>query len=248
MVSYREDFVAGRRGHDRGLWEVLTGDRAVRSTVILLAAIVAFFVLMDIVLRSLYNADGTVPAVVHRLYMFLSIGRDNTLAEIFNHGVAFSAAILFFAAAAASRSRVCLALAGFMGIAWLDDSAQYHERIGRAFGARFPEIKAFGVGAVHIGELVAWCTIGIVLLAMILWSSRRVLAGDRTVLRLAMPLILLLIFCAVIVDVVHVPFAGTPFDAAFMYLEDGGEMIAVALIATLALYLARNAESVYGIR
>lgn len=220
-------------------------DRAVRETALLLLAAVAAFVLVDVVLRLFYRADGSVLPLVHRLYMNLSIGRDNSVAELFNHGMAFSAALLFIVTAVAARSRVCLALGMFLATAWIDDAAQFHEQVGRAFGGRFPKAEFLGVGAIHLGELVAWALIGVVLLALIYWASRRILPGDRTVIRLVLLPVLLLIASAVVVDVVHVPFAGTDLDAAFLYLEDGGEMVAMALIASVALYLARNAEAVF---
>ena len=245
MVSFRDETYA-LAGSRLRPWSLISRDAAVHSTALLLLTTVAFFVLLDVLLRLFYNEDGSVPQLVHRLYMNLSIGRDNSIAELFNHGVAFSAAVLFFVTAASARSRVCLTLAGFMAIAWLDDSAQYHERVGRAFGERFPDTELFGVGAVHLGELVAWATIGLVLLALMSWASRSILPGDRIVMRLVLLPVLLLIACAVVVDVVHVPFAGTNLDEAFMYLEDGGEMVAIALIASVALYLARNTKAVFG--
>lgn len=244
MVSVRDDapLAAGPRLH---AWSVIRRDRPVRATALLLLSVVACFVVVDVLLRLLHNDDGSASQLVARLYVNLSVGRDDSIAEIFNHGLAFSAALLFFATAVAARSRVCLSLAVFLAIAWIDDSAQFHERVGRAFGGRFPEAEFLGVGAIHLGELVAWTPIGVLLLALIAWASRSVLPGDRTVMRLVLLPVLLLIACAVIVDVVHVPFAGTELDAAFMYLEDGGEMVAMALIAAIALYLVRNAEAVF---
>lgn len=244
MFNSREE-VFPRHGDMPGTWALLHRDRAAMATGTMLLSVVAVLILVDVIL-TMASAGGSEGGLAHRLYIILSIGRDGSIAEMVNHGMAFSAAILFFAAAAATGSRVCLGLAVFMAIAWFDDAAQYHERVGRAFGQRYSDVEAFGVGAVHIGELVAWGTIGIVLLGLILWAWRHVLPGDRTVLRTVLVPVLLLVICATVIDVIHVIFSDSGLDLAFMYLEDGGEMIAMALMATVALYLVRNTEGVFG--
>lgn len=70
--------------------------------------------------------------------------------------------------------------------------------------------------------------------------------GDWTVLRLVVFPVSLLIACASVVDLLHSALPGTVFDTALMYLEDGGEMIAILMLTMISLYLVRNAHSIYG--
>lgn len=72
------------------------------------------------------------------------------------------------------------------------------------------------------------------------------MAGDWVVLRLVLFPVGLLIACASIIDLIHSALSGTPLDAVLMYLEDGGEMIAIVMLTTVSLYLVRNARLVFG--
>lgn len=218
-------------------------DNAVRTTGFILLAAVLLLILIDIILRKIYSVS---PDNIPYVYKLMSIGRDGSFAETYTHGMSFSAALLFFATAVSVQSRLCFGLAAFMAIAWFDDSAHYHERFGFEFAKIFPDIEIFSIGASHIGELLAWISIGIVLLSLALWSSRRMMNGDWTVLRLVVFPVSLLIACASVVDLLHSALPGTVFDTVLMYLEDGGEMIAILMLTLISLYLVRNAHSIYG--
>lgn len=209
----------------------------------ILSAGVFILILIDIVLRKLYDVSAeNVPYV----YKLMSIGRDGSFAENYNHGLTFSAAVLFFATAVSVRSRLCFGLAAFMAIAWFDDSASYHERFGFEFAKIFPKDEILGMGASHVGELLAWGSIGIVLLLLAFWSSRRMMPGDWIVLRLVAFPVALLVVCVSLIDLLHSALAHTILDAPLMYVEDGGEMIAIVMLTTISLYLVRNSHPVFG--
>lgn len=218
-------------------------DNAVRATGFILLAAVLILVAIDIVLRKIYNVNlDNIPYV----YKLMSIGRDGSFAETYTHGMSFSAAVLFFATAVSVQSRLCFGLATFMAIAWFDDSAHYHERFGFEFAKIFPNVEVLSIGASHIGELLAWISIGIILLSLAFWSSKRIITGDWTVLRLVMFPVVLLIACASVIDLLHSALPGTIFDTVLMYLEDGGEMIAILMLTMVSLYLVRNEKFIYG--
>lgn len=225
-----------------GLWRQLSQDHAVKITGIVLLASILILILLDVFVRMIYNVDQeNVPYI----YKLVSIGKDNSFPEVFNHSLLFLASVLFFATSISKNSRACFALAGFMAIAWFDDSTQYHERFGWEFSKIFPNIDVAGLGSSHIGELLAWSTIGIVLLALVFWASRNILDGDRNVIKLAYLPIFLMILCASLVDVVHSSLSGTKLDAVFMYLEDGGEMVATVMLALISLYVTRNENETF---
>ena len=225
-----------------GLRRQLSQDHAVKITGLVLLASLLILISLDVFVRIIYNVDQeNVPYI----YKLVSIGKDNSFPEVFNHSLLFLASVLFFATSISKNSRVCFALAGFMAIAWFDDSTQYHERFGWEFSKLFPNLNVGGLGSSHIGELLAWGTIGIVLLSLVFWASKNILDGDRNIIKMVYLPIFLMILCASLVDVVHSSLSGSKFDAVFMYLEDGGEMIATVMLATLSLYVIRNENEIF---
>lgn len=57
--------------------------------------------------------------------------------------------------------------------------------------------------------------------------------------------VFILITCASLIDAMHSAALGTAQAKIFLYLEDGGEMVAIAMLATVAAFLARNAADVF---
>lgn len=222
---------------------LLTDWPTVVAGIALLGAIAALL-LLNLVLNALRGPGDEWESLPARLYGMVHIGKDGSIAENVGHGTAFAAAVLFLAAGTAAKSRTCLAMAAAMAITWFDDSAQYHERMGTVFSEAFPNLRFAGLDAHTFGELFGWLTIGGVFLLLALWASRQYRGGDRLVVRLIAGPMLLLIACASIVDLAHALLAGTPLNLLLSYLEDGGEMVAIALLAIAALYLARHPDRI----
>lgn len=197
------------------------------------------------VLGGLRAPDESWDTFLSRLYGTFHIGAEGSVSESFNHGMAFAAAVLFFVAGKAVQSRVCMVLAALMAFAWFDDSAQYHERVGVLFQDYFATANLGIVRPVDAGGLLAWGSVGLVLLGLAVWASRRFQPGDRVVIRLVRVPVLMLVLCVSVIDLIHSRFDGTVWDATFLVIEDGGEMIAIALLATVALFLARNATRLF---
>lgn len=224
------------------VWTDLARDRAVvRIGGMLIALVIAFCVLHG-VLYSRLPPDAQNSDLAMRLYGTFSIQSDGSIAEQFTYGMSFAAAILFLTAALTMRSRLCLLLAVFMALAWFDDSAMYHERVAHFFADQVSPPMRLGLDGVAQGELLAWFTIGLVLLpfAVSAWIGRQ--PADSIVLRLAAVPAVMLIISASVFDLLHALLHSS--IGGLVYLEDGGEMISIALLATVALYLARNAGDI----
>ncbi|WP_167622529.1 hypothetical protein [Paracoccus sp. AK26] len=219
-------------------------DRPTFVVAMALASGIAGFLVVNLVLDGLRQSPDDWETLAARLYGTFHIGADGSVAESFNHGMAFAAAVMFLAAGTVARSRTCIVMAVIMMIAWFDDSAQYHERVGRLLPQHFPGLRNFGPGASTLAEMLAFLSIGIVCLGLAVWARQRFGPRDRFAFQLARWPILLLVACASLVDFVHSALLETRFEQLFLYLEDGGEMLAMALIATASLYLARNIERI----
>lgn len=243
MISDPSDVFAAK-STDRGVLSYLKTDPATMALGTLLITNVLAILMMNAVLDSLRDPSWDTP--LSRLYATIHIGAEGSVAESFNHGMAFAAAMLFFLAGRAGGSRSCIVMAALMAMAWFDDSAQYHERFSKFFAEGFPGLSLVGLGAVDIGGLLAWASIGTVLLGLSLWALCHVQEGDRLVVRMVLVPIVILIFCASIIDVLHALAMGTKLDKMFLYLEDGGEMLSIAMLATIAAFLARNAANIFG--
>lgn len=225
-------------------WRLIWADRPVAVACVVLLCSVGTLLILNIVLDELRGPGDEWESLPAKILGVVHIAKDGSIAENFGHGMAFAAAILFFVAATAAKSRTCMAMSGVMAITWFDDSARYHERMGEVFSASMPGLRLAGIDAHTFGELFAWLTIGVAFALLAFWASRTYGKGDRMVLRLIAAPMLLLIACASIIDVVHAFLSDTPFGFFLAYLEDGGEMVAIALLAIVALYLSRNAGQI----
>ncbi|GHG11422.1 hypothetical protein ACFSYD_25275 [Paracoccus aerius] len=170
---------------------------------------------------------------------------DQSLSESFNHGMLFLAAVLFTLASYETRSRLALFLAALFAFAWLDDSSQYHERMGAILVKNINLPSAFGLRAQDFGELLAWALATTLLFLLGNWAYSGRRNGDGLVLRLISLPIAALLLCAVVFDMIHIMVQGRLANRLLNILEDGGEMLAVAAIATVALAVARNPERIW---
>lgn len=179
------------------------------------------------------------------MYNLFNLGRDSSLPETFNHGMLFFSALLFLLVSYETRSRMALFLVALFAFAWFDDSAQYHERMGKALAQNLNFSPAFGLRAQDFGELLAWGLAAILLSLIAIWAYRGRRNGDGMLLRLISLPVAALLVCAVVFDMVHIMVQTEWADRLITVLEDGGEMLAVAAIATVALAVARNPGSVW---
>jgi hypothetical protein len=156
-------------GEAQLLARLLHGDRPtmVAARVLLLAtlALIVLFVLLSFLRHESW--------VVEKLWRLLSISRDNSIAENFTHGLAFLAAVLFMTSFVLFRARALLFCAALYGFAWLDDSAQYHERVGKVLSEQLGLARTFGLRGQDLGEIVAWLIAAAFLAPLLLWALRR---------------------------------------------------------------------------
>lgn len=211
---------------------------------ITLASVVVILIFAHVFFGYLYVKSGT-NGFAFSAYLLFNLGYDRSLPEFFNHGMLFFSAVIFLLVNYETKSRLALFLVAFFLFAWLDDSAQYHERMGATFAEHLNLPSGFGLRAVDFGELLAWALAAALLSFLAIWAYRGRRNGDGLLLRLiSLPVGALLIF-AVVFDIIHMMFQTELADRILTILEDGGEMLAVAAIATVALAVARNPERIW---
>lgn len=217
------------------LMRSIRDDRPTVWTGLALILLVVSIVLAHVV-ASLFE---DVSPVAQRLKTGIGLGRDRSLAEIVGYGFSFLAAVLFFLVWMERQSRALMFLFLLMTFIWLDDAARYHERVGGWLSDALSLSAVGGLRAQDLGELLAWALAGIVLLSALVFAMMRRSPGDLGILGLVFMCFLLLVACGVVFDMLHVL---APFDLGGVIgvLEDGGEMIALALIAIIAIGVARR--------
>lgn len=220
------------------LLRIILNDRPTVVAVSLLAVGVVLLVVA-------YGVSGVLmdrSSVAAFLHTEIGLSRDRSMGEIVNYGLAFLAATSFFLSFVALRTPMYLFAALLMGFIWLDDSAMYHERLGGQLVRSYDLPAVAGLRPQDLGELLAWSAAGLVLGLVLLFALRRRALGDLGVLALLSLCFGLLVLCGVVADLLHV-LAPRHLNLGIGLVEDGGEMLAVTLIAGLALGLARNGEA-----
>lgn len=183
--------------------------------------------------------------VPYRVSLFFDLGSDGSLPELFNYGMLFLSAIILMAVYFETGSRAAALSGTVMAFAWFDDSAQYHERMGRLISKSLDISPTLGLRAADIGELLAWTFIVIVLASMVIWSRKNIIIGDKKVLVLVSAPLLALILSGGVFDMVNIIFDGPVSNVFLTVIEDGGEMLAIAWAAAVSIYIFRNTNSLF---
>lgn len=220
----------------RAIWD----DRPTMWTGLALILLVVVLVLAYAIARHFEDASATALTIGNAI----ALGRDGSLAEIVGYGFSFLAAVMFFLVGIERQSRAAMFLFLLMAFVWLDDAAQYHERSGTWLSGTLSLPAVGGLRSQDLGELLAWALAGIALLGVLVFALMKRRPGDLGMLTLFFLCFALLVVCGVAFDMLHVL---APFDlgSEIGVIEDGGEMIALALIAVIAIGIARlGAESV----
>lgn len=168
---------------------------------------------------------------------WLAIDRDGGALEILNYVQTGLTATFLVMAGLAARRPLYLAWGLLFLFIVLDDSLQYHESVGRLLVAGL-DLPAFqGMRPQDTGELIAWAAAAVVLLpaiAVFHWQSPPAVRRHSVVL---LACFTALVMCAVVFDMVHMVLSRTLLAGAIGFLEDGGELIAMACACAYAFGL-----------
>jgi hypothetical protein len=220
-LMFKETFFLARTIRD---------DRPTMWTGLALILLVCVVVAAYVAARLLADASATALAIGNAI----ALGRDGSLSEILGYGFSFLAAVLFFLVGIERRSRTGIFLFILMAFVWLDDAAGYHERVGEWLTEALSLPAVGGLRAQDLGELLAWAFAGGAMLGVLVFALIRPRPGDLGMLGLFFLCFALLIACGVALDMLHV-LAPVELGSEIGVIEDGGELIALALIAVIAI-------------
>lgn len=246
----RVRFISLFKDEGSHLYRIIMVDGMVRATGIVFAAVVASVVFLFAATSghatALYTRVFGITewGFLDTLHAQVDIGEDGSLGEILGYSLAFFAATFFFLAFTKYRRPVLLFLALLMAFVLVDDAARYHERFGGFLVDWLNLPAAPRLRRQDTGEVLAWGLAALVLTPLFFGSLRRRRAGDLGVLALMSIGFGALVFFGIVVDLLHVAVPKS-LGPILGLIEDGGEMLAIAFIATLALGLWRNGKSYY---
>ena len=174
-----------------------------------------------------------------------SLSQDGSISEYYGYFVSATSAVLLFAAFLETRVRAFLFVSLVYGFVVLDDSLQYHERLGGALASSLGLSGAGGLRAQDLGELLAWAIAALVLVPLLVWCLSRRTPADVGVYLVYGVITLGLAFFAVGVDILDIMIK-MPSQAAHVanWIEDGGELIMMCCAAVCAILYQQGAESI----
>jgi hypothetical protein len=170
----------------------------------------------------------------------LNIEADGSIPEMFNYLKWAASAVACAYAFSRRREPLYLAWAMLFFYFLLDDANQIHEQLGSRLVTAFDLGPALALRGQDFGELAVSLVAAMVLLgvmAVVYWKADNS-DGSRRFTQRQLPWLAVLIFCGVIVDMLHVQISifGSPILALiFGVIEDGGEMIAASFLTAASV-------------
>lgn len=163
----------------------------------------------------------------------IDFGSENSVASYFLYLLEISTAAFFLAAFVLTRRQFFLFFAILYLVIFFDDYLQIHERFGGFLVHNFELITVLYLREQDVGELLAWVTMAVCILPLGITSFQKLEESDHFYYMAVASSFILLLFCGVLLDMVHSHTDGI-ISHAIGILEDGGELVAVALTFALA--------------
>ena len=189
-----------------------------------------------------WGADGGGDGFLLESRRFL-IDEELGYGEIFGYLKSLAIAAALFACYRRARAPAFAALAFTFAVIALDDSLRIHEFFGNLIAKGLALGPAFGLRAQDVGELMVWSALGAVVVSALAYGYRRSSAAARSLASIFLGLLAVLVFFAVVADMLHIALAGS-FRGAYRVgtvIEEGGEMLTLSLICAAAVAAARRA-------
>lgn len=174
------------------------------------------------------------------------LNKDGGYPELFQYIKEYWVAIALFAVSWRTREWIYGAWSLLFTYLLCDDALAIHERVGEAVERHWSYVPAFGLRARDLGELMISVVVGSAFLVLITYFYLRCSHSAKNVSKDLLLLLGLLIFFGVFIDLVHVAVVDLPVRGLNI-IEDGGEMIAMSMIASYVIHLLESQEHVPGL-
>ena len=171
----------------------------------------------------------------------LNIEADGSFPELFNY-LKWAASAVACAYAFSRRDEVLyLVWAMLFFYFLLDDANQIHELLGSRLVTAFDLGPALALRGQDFGELIVSLAVAMVLLgamAVIYWRADNNSDDSKRFTQRQLPWLGVLIFCGVVVDMLHIQsgiFGSPTLTMVLGVVEDGGEMIAASFLTAISV-------------
>jgi hypothetical protein len=171
---------------------------------------------------------------------------DNGYPEMVMYATTLLTAGALFYTSLRRRAPWLLFFALLFVIAFVDDAMQYHEIFGDYLAVTLDLPSFGGLRPQDTGELTAWALAGLLLVVPFVaaWRAQRPYQDGE-----AMVMFVLLgglVFCGVVFDMLQILYWYGNIGTLLLFLEDGGEMLVMALTFSFAFSRALAARRAYG--
>lgn len=175
----------------------------------------------------------------------LALTRDRGYPEFYQYVKVFWIILLLVMTGVTTRTAGYAAWVLLFVYLLLDDALQLHENLGVQLAASFGFVPLVGLRTQDLGELAVSAVSGTLLLGLISGSYLRGADPFRQASRRLLLLVLVVVFFGVFVDMLHMMLnTGPTMDLVFEVIEDGGELVAMSVVAWYVFLLTiRNARS-----
>ena len=167
----------------------------------------------------------------------LSLEHDGGYAEHYQYIKEYWIFILLAIAAIRFRQPSLAVWAVLYGYFLLDDALTLHEHLGTAIAIHLGRRPFLHLRMQDYGELLVASMILLIFLLLLFPALRRCSHRWRQTNLDLVVLLLLLAFCGVFLDTLHIFLSSIPGTSLFSLLEDGGEMLVMSLTCTYIYYL-----------
>jgi len=208
--------------------------RFTRLNGISLLTVLLFFDLIFIIVHTWLWSRGLLTAQ-------LSVEADGSLPEWFNYAKWAAGAVACGYCFSRTREPLYLAWSILFAYFLLDDANQIHELLGGRVVLAFDLGPALALRAQDFGELAVSIGAAIVLLGSMAVAYRMADASSnesKDFTRRQLPWLGALIFCGVVVDMVHIQITALASPHLTLFagiLEDGGEMVAASFLTAISI-------------
>lgn len=206
--------------------------------------IFAVLLAVDLLLLAAFVAGNLLVKVnvLSELPGLFGIGRESSIAEMLNYLKWVACVGVLATCWWASRARFFVYLLVVFALILADDSLLIHETYGWTVAEVFGIPPTFGLDPKHIGEVVIFGLMGVIVLSMIGLSYSQAKAAARPCVLRFLLVIIGLAFSGVLFDAIHHASSAITaetlrrtLDLVLSVIEDGGEMIFASLAVSYSI-------------
>jgi hypothetical protein len=212
-------------------------DRSARTIIYVIVAVNCCLIGIDIFLKFMSYFGH------YHYHPDFQVTVEGGYPELFNYLQLTVVAWLMLHVFVRTRQAVYAASGIIFLIALAEDALGLHERVG-VYAAEIDIPAPSLLGAPHFAELLHFLVVGALFIVLLVYGLAASSAEDRKIGALFTLLIFILGFFVAVVDAVHIMLIGVFAGSHFLLgvIEDGGEMLTVAVALSAALLLFRHLD------